>query len=186
VGAERLGNLTRRSTSRPDRGIRLIGHRAVPTAREPEAVLLFLALKVVHIASAIVAVGSNVTSVFWLDRAGRDRDRLVWVLGGVRRLDKRIANPAYIVVLLSGIVMVVTGGYRFGQGWIATAIFLYVLTAAFGIFAFTPAVRLQRAEAAADPTSAAYARIARRTWWYSWLTTGVIVVIIILMVTQPF
>src|ERR1035437_3297661 len=76
VGAERLDNLTGRSTSRPDRGIRLIGHRAVPTARELEAVLLFLALKVVHILSAIVAVGSNVTSVFWLDRAGRDRDRL--------------------------------------------------------------------------------------------------------------
>ena len=82
--------------------------------------------------------------------------------------------------------MVVTGGYRFDQGWIATAIALYLLTAAFGIFAFTPAVRLQRAAAAADPTSAAYARIARRTWWYSWLTTGVIVVIIILMVTKPF
>ncbi len=147
---------------------------------------LFLALKVVHILSAIVAVGSNITSVFWLDRAGRDRDRLVWALEGVRRLDKRIANPAYIVVLLSGIVMVLSGGYRFDQGWIATAIVLYVLTAAFGIFVFTPAVRLQRAEAAADPTAAAYARIARRTWWYSWLTTGVIVVIIILMVTKPF
>jgi uncharacterized membrane protein len=149
-------------------------------------VSLFLALKVVHILSAIVAVGSNVTSVFWLDRAGRDRDRLGWALEGVRRLDKRIANPAYIVVLLSGIAMVVTGGYRFDEGWIATAIVLYVLTAAFGIFAFTPAVRLQRAEAATDPTSAAYARIARRTWWYGWLTTGVIVAIIILMVTKPF
>jgi uncharacterized membrane protein len=149
-------------------------------------VSIFLALKVVHILSAITAVGSNVTSVFWLDRAGLDRDRLIWALEGVRRLDMRIANPAYIVVLLSGIVMVLTGGYRFGQGWIATAIVLYVLTAVFGTLAFAPAVRLQRTEAAADPTSAAYARIARRTRWYSWLTTGVIVVIIILMVTKPF
>lgn len=146
---------------------------------------IFLALKVVHILSAITAVGSNVTSVVWLDRAGSDRDRLVWVLEGVRWLDMRIANPAYGVVLVSGAAMVLTGGYQFGQGWIATAIVLYVLTAAFGIVAFAPAVRLQRAEAA-DPTSAAYARIARRTRWYSLVTTGVIVVIIILMVTKPF
>ncbi len=146
---------------------------------------VFLALKVVHILSVITAVGSNVTSVFWLDRAGSDRDRLVWALQGVRWLDRRVANPAYGIVLLSGIVMVATGGYQFGQGWITTAIILYVLTAVFGIVTFAPAVRLQRAEAA-DPTSAAYARIARRTQWYSWLTTGVIVVIIILMVTKPF
>ena len=38
----------------------------------------------------------------------------------------------------------------------------------------------------ADPTSVAYARIARQTRWYSWLTTGVVVVIIILMVAKPF
>lgn len=167
--------VTRRPDGRstdPDREIRLNGQGAIPTVREPEPVSIFLALKVVHILSAITAVGSNVTSVFWLDRAGLDRDRLVWALEGVRWLDKRIANPAYIVVLLSGIVMVMTGGYRFGQGWIATAIVLYVLTAAFGIFAFAPAVRLQQAAAAADPTSIAYGRIARRTRWYSWLTTA--------------
>lgn len=147
---------------------------------------IFLALKVIHILSAITAVGTNVTSVFWLDRTGLDRDRLVWALESVRWLDGRIANPAYIVVLVSGIVMVMTGGYRFDQGWITTAIVLYVLTAVFGILAFAPAVRLQRAEAAADPTSAAYARIARRTRRYSWLTTGVLIVIIILMVMKPF
>ena len=100
---------------------------------------VFLALKVVHILSAITAVGSNVTSVFWLDRAGSDRDRLVWALEGVRWLDTRIANPAYGVVLVSGVAMVLTGGYQFGQGWIATAIVLYVLTAVFGIVAFAPA-----------------------------------------------
>lgn len=154
--------------------------------RDPEPVSIFLAMKVIHVLSAITAVGTNVTSVFWLDRAGLDRDRLVWTVEGVRWLDRRIANPAYGIVLLSGIVMVVTGGYQFGQGWIATAIVLYVLTAVFGIVAFAPAVRLQRAMAAADPASAAYARIARRTRRYSWLTTGVIVLIILLMVTKPF
>ena len=93
---------------------------------------LVLALKVVHVLAAIVAVGSSVASVYWLRRAGLDRDRLVWVLDGTRQVEQRIANPAYIVLLLTGILMVANGGFRFDQGWIATAIVLYVFIAAFG------------------------------------------------------
>ena len=147
---------------------------------------LFLALKVVHILAAIVAVGTSVTSTFWLARADRDRDRLLWALEGVQAFDRRIANPAYVLVLVSGIAMVMTSAYRFEQGWISVAIALYVLIAAFGIVVFRPAARRQRAEAAADPTSAAYARIAARTWWYSWMTTAVVAMIVVLMVTKPF
>lgn len=118
---------------------------------------LVLALKVVHVLAAIVAVGSSVASVYWLRRAGLDRDRLVWVHDGTRQVERRIANPAYIVLLLSSVLMVVNGGFRFDQGWIATAIVLYVFIAAFGILVFAPAVRRQRAEAAVDPTSPRYA-----------------------------
>ena len=147
---------------------------------------LFLALKVVHILAAIVAVGTSVSSTFWLARAGRDRDRVLWALEGTRTFDRRIANPAYVVVLASGILMVTTGTYRLDQGWISTAIALYVLIAAFGIILFRPAARRQREAAAADPTSAAYSRIANRTWWYSWLTTAVVAMIVVLMVAKPF
>jgi uncharacterized membrane protein len=147
---------------------------------------VFLALKVVHVLAAIVAVGTSVTSTFWLARAGRHQDRLVWALEGARLFDRRIANPSYVLLLASGVAMVLTGTYRFDQGWISAAILLYALIAAFGIVVFRPAARLQRAEAAADPTSAAYARIAARTWWYSWMTTAVVAMIVVLMVTKPF
>ena len=146
---------------------------------------IFLIVKVVHILAVITAVGTNVTSVLWLRRAGLERERLVWTLESTRWFDRRIANPAYIVVLLSGLVMVVGGEYRLDQSWLAVSIALYVFTAAFGIIVFAPAVRVQRAEAAADPTSPAYARIARRTWRYSWLTTGIVMTIVFLMVTKP-
>lgn len=146
----------------------------------------FLVLKLLHVLVAIIALGTNVTSTFWRARAGRDPDRLPWTLDTARSFDRSIANPAYVVVLLSGIAMVATGTYRFEQGWISAAIALYVAVAAFGILVFRPAARLQRAEAAADPTSAAYARIASRTWWYSWLTIAVVAVIVGLMVTKPF
>lgn len=146
----------------------------------------FLALKVLHILAAIVAVGTSVASTLWLARAGRDHDRLVWALDGARFFDRRIANPAYVLVLVSGIAMVATGAYRLDQGWIVLAIALYAFIAAFGFLVFRPAARRQRAEAAADPASAAYTRIAATTWWYSWMTTAAVAMIVVLMVTKPF
>ncbi len=90
---------------------------------------LVLLLKPVHVLSAIVAVGANVTYPFWLRLAGRDRDRLVWTIDGVRRLDRTVANPAYGVLLVTGVLMVLGGLYSFETGWIAAAIVLYVITA---------------------------------------------------------
>lgn len=147
---------------------------------------LFLLLKVVHVLAAIVAVGANVTYAFWLNRAGRDRERLVWSIEGVRRLDRKFANPGYIVVLVSGIAMVISGGYELSQGWISAAIGLYILTAVVGIAAFAPAIRRQLAEAEADPASEAYAAAARRVNLLGGLTTAIVVLIVLLMVTKPF
>jgi uncharacterized membrane protein len=146
----------------------------------------FLILKVVHILSAIVAVGANVTYAFWLRRAGRDRARLVDALSGVRTLDGRLANPAYIVVLLTGVGMVLTGAYSFETGWIAASIALYIVTAVLGITAFGPAIRRQLTEAERDPWSAAYAAAERRSNLLGILTTAIVVLIVVLMVTKPF
>lgn len=144
------------------------------------------ALKVIHVLSAITAVGANLTYAFWLRRAGRDRDLLPWTIASIRRLDSRIANPAYIVVLITGIGMVLAGAYSFETGWIAAAIVLYVMLAALGILAFAPAVRRQLAEAEADPTSEAYAAAARRSNILGIVTVGIAVIIVILMVAKPF
>ena len=87
----------------------------------------FLLLKLVHVASAIVAIGANVTYAIWMSRAHRDLDHLVFAIETIRFLDRRLALPAYAVVLLTGIAMVARGAYSFTTGWIAAAIALYVL-----------------------------------------------------------
>lgn len=143
-------------------------------------------LKLVHVLSVITAVGANVTYAFWLRSAGTDRDRVLFVISGVRRLDRRVANPAYGVVLLTGVLMVLTGAYSFEQGWIAAAIVLYIAVAVLGIAVFAPAIRRQLAAAEADPTTPTYAAAARRTARLGWLTTAVVLVIVALMVTKPF
>ncbi len=143
-------------------------------------------LKLLHVLAAIVAVGANVSYGFWLRLAGRDRTRLLFAIEGIRWLDRRVANPMYVLVFVTGVLMVLVGAYSFETGWIAASIALYLLVAAVGITLFAPAIRRQLAEAERDPTSVAYAEAAARTTRLGLLTTAAVLVIVVLMVTKPF
>src|SRR6266545_4082431 len=147
---------------------------------------MLVLLKVIHVLAAITAVGANLTYTYWLRYAGVDRDRLAWTLKGIGRLDNRIATPAYIVLFLTGFLMVIGGAFSFQTGWIAAAIALYVLVVVVGVAFYSPALRRQIAEAEADPTSPAYASIARRTNLFGVITTVVVLIIVVLMVAKPF
>jgi uncharacterized membrane protein len=147
---------------------------------------LTLLLKFVHVLAAITAVGSNLTYAFWLRRAGRDRDRLVWTLETIHHLDTRIANPAYGLLFVTGVLMVVGGLYSFETGWLATAIVLYVAVAVIGIAVYAPAIRRQVAAAERDPRSAEYAAAERRSNLLGVITLVLVLVIVFLMVVKPF
>lgn len=147
---------------------------------------LFPVLKLLHVLSVIVAVGANVTYQAWLAFAGRDSDRLVFAIEGIRRLDRRIANPAYLLVLITGILMVLTGAYSFSANWIRAAFALYVLVAVVGIAVFAPSIRRQLELARLAPTSEEYDALARRSSLLGWFTTLVVFIIVWLMVMKPF
>lgn len=147
---------------------------------------VFLALKVVHILAAVVALGANVTYVFWLQHAGRDRERLVYTIAGIRRLDNLVANPAYAVLLVTGGAMVLTGGFSFETRWIQVAIGLYGVAVVVGITLFGPALRRQLAEAERDPGSPVYRTAALRSNLLGLLTMAIVVLIVVLMVAKPF
>ena len=154
-------------------------------ARTLKAVETWEVLKLVHILAVVVALGSNFTYLFWQRRAGGDRDRLVFVLENIGRLDRRVANPAYIVALLAGIGIVLTGPFSFESLWISASIVLYVVVAVLGIAVYAPLARRQLAAASADPTSTEYADLARRSMLLGSLTIGLVVVIVALMVLKP-
>ena len=146
---------------------------------------LFLILKFIHIASAIVAVGANVTYAYWLRRAGTDKPRLLDALDGVQKLDSRVANPAYIVLLLTGLLMIFNASIPLTTFWIALALVLYVMIAIIGIVLYGPALRRQRAEAEVDPTSDAYRSAAMRANLLGGFTVLAVFVIVFLMVFKP-
>jgi uncharacterized membrane protein len=146
---------------------------------------LWQVFKYIHILAVITAVGANATYQFWYSRAGRDKDRLVWVIDNVRQLDRRVANPAYLVLLVAGIGIVLTGPFTFSAFWVASAIVLYIVVAAIGGALYAPAMRRQRALAEADPTSAEYDAATRRTRLLGGLALLIVIVIVGLMVFKP-
>jgi uncharacterized membrane protein len=143
-------------------------------------------LLLIHVVAAIVAVGANLTYAIWFRAAGNDQDRLVFVIRTVRMIDSRIANPAYIVLLVTGLLMVAGGVVSLTAGWILVALGLYAATAVIGVALFSPAIRRQLAEAERDVTSESYRAAAARSTLLGIVTTVLVLVIVALMVTKPF
>lgn len=147
---------------------------------------LIVLLKFLHVVPVIVAVGAGLTYALWLRAAGHDRDRLVFAIETIRRLERRVVNPAYILILITGVAMVLLGHFSFQTGWIAVSIALYIGIAVFGITVVAPATRRQLAEAERDPTSPAYADAAVRSMRALAVATVTTLTIVFLMVTKPF
>jgi len=142
----------------------------------------YLWLKLVHVLAAITALGANLTYFAWLRSVRRSSEHSAYVLNGVRRLDARVANPAYVVLPITGILMVL----GFTTFWIAAGIILYVTMGVFAGIFFAPALRRQVALAEAGPVDeAVYEQAARRTTITGIITVAIIVVIVYMMVMKP-
>ena len=101
------------------------------------------ASKFVHIFLAVVAVGFNISYGFWLARAAREPEHQSHILRGIKFLDDRIANPAYALLLVTGILTALLGSIPLTTFWIAAAIVLWVVAVAVGLGMYTPTLRRQ-------------------------------------------
>jgi uncharacterized membrane protein len=142
-------------------------------------------VKLVHVLAAIVAVGTNVTYFVWLSRTRKHPEQALYVLPGIKALDTRLANPAYVVLPITGILMVLDADLGFTTFWIATAIGLYVAVAVIAGAFFAPSLRRQIELAAASAEPSAYGRAARRTTLAGVVTMLPIAAILYLMVVKP-
>ncbi len=148
--------------------------------------MFFLIVKYVHILAAIVAVGLNISYVVWIIRAQRDPAHTSFSLKGIKFLDDRIANPAYGLLLLTGLLLVFLAGYSFTTLWIAAALILFAVLVVLAITQYTPTLRsqIQLAEAG-DTTSAEFSRLAKRGQIVGQVLAVIVLVILALMVFQP-
>src|SRR5467141_3102753 len=116
--------------------------------------MVFLIVKFIHILAAILAVGLNISYAVWIIRARSDPGHLPFALKGIKFLDDRIANPAYGVLLLSGLLMVVLLPIPITTLWIVIALVLYAVLLVVAITQYTPTLRSQiKLAEAGDTTS---------------------------------
>jgi uncharacterized membrane protein len=145
----------------------------------------YLALKLIHVLAAIVAVGTNVTYFVWLSRIRRQPEQGAYVLPGIKALDARLANPAYVVLPVTGILMVLDADLGFTTFWIITAIILYVAMGLIAAILFSPSLRRQVEIATSGAEPSVYAEAARRTTVTGIITMVPIAAILYLMVIKP-
>jgi len=142
-------------------------------------------LLLAHVAAAIVAVGGNVGYVFWLAYVEREPAHLGFAVAGIRRLDERLTGPAYALLLVSGIVMILIESELLAERWLLAGIVLYFVSGAVSFAGLTPALRAQLAAAGSATVGPAYASAAARSRQMAWLVVAIVAVVVWLMVVQP-
>ena len=146
----------------------------------------FQFLKFIHVLLAIVAVGFNASYGIWLARsASAPQATQSHVLRTIKFLDDRIANPAYGLLLLTGLWMIFSAGIPV-RLWIALSIGLWLVLVVVGLGVYTPTLRDQiRVLESEGPGSEDYQRIAARGRTLGIVLGIIVIVIVFLMVTKP-
>lgn len=102
-----------------------------------------LLLKWIHILAAITAVGANFTYGVWSTRGKRESSELRFALRGIAFIDNRIANPAYGLLFLTGLLMAIF--YVGFHLWVFLGIGIFVTMAIVGGALYGPTVARQLA-----------------------------------------
>ncbi|MBV8445816.1 MAG: DUF2269 family protein [Candidatus Dormibacteraeota bacterium] len=142
-------------------------------------------LLTIHILSAITAVGSNLTYGVWAARGTIESQHLAFVLRGIKFIDDRIANPAYGLLLATGVTMWLTT-WPLGTRWIISGLILYALVAVLAITMISPALNKEIAAVETQgPTSHEALAYASRVRGVGIFVSVVVLAIVFVMVFKP-
>jgi len=141
----------------------------------------------VHVLLAITAVGSNMTYGIWIARAKSDAAALGTILHGIKFIDDHVANPAYALLLVTGLLVVWLGHFSiFGTFWLETGLGLYIVVVLVGLGIYTPTLRDQIAALQSGGIeSSAYKQLEVRGRITGIVLGVLVVVIVFLMVVKP-
>jgi uncharacterized membrane protein len=148
---------------------------------------LFTTIKFIHILLAIIAFGFNATYPIWIQRAERHPEHLDFALRGVKILDDYAANPAYVLLLLSGLTMAFVGHYNIlTTFWLQAALVIFLIVAILGFGVYTPTLRRQiQALATEGQESQAYQSLSMRGTIVGIILAVLVLLILVLMVFRP-
>lgn len=149
--------------------------------------MLFSVVKWLHILSAMIAVGANVTYGIWIARASADQSVLPFVLRSIKLIDDRVANPCYGLILVTGLLMAFLAPFPIlSTPWLLTALVLYIIMGLIAALGYTPTLKRQIQTLDKEGfESAAYQSIARRGTLLGIVLAVIVVIIVFLMVAKP-
>jgi uncharacterized membrane protein len=148
---------------------------------------MYLLIKWLHVLAAIIAVGSNATYGIWIARASRTPAVLPFTLRVIKQIDDRLANPAYGLLLLTGLgMMYVTGARLTRMPWLLTSLVAFVLMGLIAAFGYTPALKRQIDVLDREGfESTAYQEAARRGTTIGIVLAVLAMIVVFLMVVKP-
>ena len=145
---------------------------------------VYISLKWLHIASVCIAFGSNVTHIFWIVAANHDAAHRANILRLVKKIDDRLAVPAWVVATICGAVMWLWQ-WPVNSSWIIVSLVLTVILTSMGL-AFGPFMYKWIGLAKdSSPDNQTLMTLSRRLtiWWVG--ITAATVVVLYLMVFKP-
>jgi len=148
--------------------------------------MLDLLLYYIYLVLLIVAVGPNITSAIWIQRAIANREALPFTLHGIQVINNRIVVPATGLILITWIAMVFTSGQSLQTAWILLVAIFWLVVFLLGLFGYTPTLRKQIALAESSGADSDEYKSAAWRGTIIGIAIGVIVLmILLLMVFQP-
>jgi uncharacterized membrane protein len=148
--------------------------------------MLFLTIKLIHILLAITAVGANFTYGVWFARANREPAFAPTALRTIKFIDDRIANPAYVLLLPTGALMVWMAGLSFATFWIAAAMGLWTVAIVVAYAVYSPILRKQIAAVEREGVHGTEAvKLSTRGQIVAGILGVLVLAIIVLMVFKP-
>lgn len=148
---------------------------------------LYSTLKLLHILAAIVAVGFNLTYPVWLLKSRKQGEHLLYSLEGIKTLDNWIANPCYLLSLVTGFWMSIIAGYNiFETKWIFYSLIVYGLMSIIGFGIYTPLLSKQiNVLQTEGSNSEAYKKLDKKQTIFGLILYVLALTIVFLMITKP-
>jgi uncharacterized membrane protein len=147
----------------------------------------FLLLKYVHILAAIAAVGSNMSYALWLFLGKEESSHQLFALRGIKKLDTWVANPAYLLSLMTGLGMVHHSDMPLWEIlWLRWSLILFAIMGIGGFAFYSPVLtkQVQLLERGEEGTEAYLAMEIKQRWMGVFLSFMALA-IVFLMVVKP-
>lgn len=145
-----------------------------------------LVLVIVHVVASAITLGATMAYAVAISLAERAPEHLAFTIGAVRRSDRVLAIPAFLVTLVTGVWITVDERIPFDRPWIAWSLGIFAAILVLGFTVWGPVVRRELAALARGGTAdAEYPRLRGQAAALSYGTIAALVVIFALMIAKP-